>query len=278
MSTKRTGMLILLLVAVGVVIQWSIAKGSHENANELKLVWSDEFDSGTLPDAGKWGYDVGDGCPNVCGWGNNELQYYTANRESNARIENGHLIIEAHREPMGGKEYTSARLVSKHKGDWTYGKVVASAKLPKGLGVWPAIWMLPTDWKYGGWPASGEIDIMEHVGYMPDSLFGSIHTTRFNHVIGTQVTKGVYSTSLSDTFHEYGIEWDADKIDFLFDGVGFQTFQNIKEGPDAWPFDQSFHILLNMAVGGNWGGRKGVDTSIWPQQLIIDYVRVYQKR
>jgi beta-glucanase (GH16 family) len=278
MSTRGAVIVILLLVAVGVVIQLSIAKGSHGNAGDLKLVWSDEFDSGAWPDTTKWGYDVGDGCPNICGWGNNELQYYMANRASNARIENGHLIIEAHREPMGTKEYTSARLVSKHKGDWTYGKIVASAKLPKGLGVWPAIWMLPTDWKYGGWPASGEIDIMEHVGYMPDSLFGSIHTKRFNHIMGTQVTKGVYSTSLSDAFHEYGIEWDAEKIDFLFDGVVFQTFQNNKEGPDAWPFDQPFHLVLNMAVGGNWGGRKGVDTSIWPQQLIIDYVRVYQKK
>lgn len=278
MNTRGAVILILLLIAVGVVIQLSIAKGSHGNAGDLKLVWSDEFDSGPLPDTTKWGYDVGDGCPNICGWGNNELQYYMANRASNARIEKGHLIIEAHREPMGSKEYTSARMVSKHKGDWTYGKVVASAKLPKGLGVWPAIWMLPTDWKYGGWPASGEIDIMEHVGYMPDSLFGSIHTTRFNHVIGTQVTKGVYSTSLSDAFHEYAIEWDSEKIDFLFDGVVFQTFQNNKEGPDAWPFDQPFHLVLNMAVGGNWGGRKGVDTSIWPQQLIIDYVRVYQKK
>ena len=117
---------------------------------------------------------------------------------------------------------------------------------------------------------------MEHVGYMPDSLFGSIHTKRFNHVIGTQVTKGIYSNSLSDAFHEYAVEWSPDKIDFLFDGKVYQTFQNRNEGPDAWPFDQHFHLVLNMAVGGNWGGRKGVDTSIWPQQLIIDYVRVYQ--
>ena len=277
MNIKRTICLLLLLVAVGVAIQWSLAHNGNNQSGEWKLVWSDEFNEGVLPDEKKWGYDAGDGCPNNCGWGNNELQYYTANRKENARIENGQLIIEAHREMMGTKEYTSARMVSKQKGDWMYGKIVASAKLPKGLGVWPAFWMLPTAWVYGGWPASGEIDVMEHVGYMPDSIFGSIHTKRFNHVIGTQVTKGMYSSTLSDAFHEYAVEWSPDKIDFYFDGQLYQTFANQKEGPDAWPFDQPFHIILNMAVGGNWGGHKGVDTSIWPQRYYVDYVRVYQR-
>jgi beta-glucanase (GH16 family) len=275
MNIKRTVSVVLLVVAVGAAIQWSVARHGQGAKGEWKLVWSDEFDKGTMPDKTKWSYDIGDGCPQNCGWGNNELQYYTGS-SANGRIEDGHLIIEAHREPMGSKEYTSARLVSKHKGDWTYGKIVARAKLPKGLGVWPAIWMLPTEWLYGGWPASGEIDIMEHVGYMPDSLFGSVHTKRFNHVMGTQVTKGVYNTTLSDTFHEYGVEWTQDRIDFLFDGQVYLTFANKKEGPDAWPFDQSFHVILNMAVGGNWGGHKGVDTSIWPQRMYVDYVRVYQ--
>jgi beta-glucanase (GH16 family) len=241
-----------------------------------KLVWSDEFNQNGLPDSTKWGYDRGDGCPSVCGWGNNELEYYTVARQENARVENGMLIIEARKEKTHSKKYSSARLVTKNKGDWKYGKFEIKAKLPSGRGIWPAIWMLPTDWKYGGWPASGEIDIMENVGYLPDSMFSTAHSQRFNHSIGTQVTKGIFDNTLSTQFHTYGIEWDADKIDFFFDGVKFHSFVNRKEGFEAWPFDQRFHLLLNVAVGGNWGGKKGVDESIWPQRMEVDYVRVYQ--
>lgn len=133
---------------------WSASHRAHDQTSTVKLVWSDEFDHLGLPDSDRWGYDTGDGCPQNCGWGNNELQYYTSGRRENARVEKGHLIIEAHRETMGQREYTSARIVSKNKGDWTYGKIVARAKLPKGTGVWPAIWMLPTEWAYGGWPES----------------------------------------------------------------------------------------------------------------------------
>ncbi len=269
--------LLALLVAIVLLAGCSGAKSASAGQTKMRLVWSDEFNGAGLPDTTKWGYDAGDGCPNLCGWGNNELQYYTVNRAENARVENGYLVIEARREKMGTREYSSARMVSKHKGDWTYGRITARAKLPKGLGVWPAIWMLPTDWVYGGWPASGEIDIMENVGYMPDSVFGSVHTKRLNHSIGTQVTAGLLSTTLSSDFHEYGIEWDAEKIDFFFDGRKYLTFQNKHEGPDTWPFDRNFHLLLNIAVGGNWGGKMGVDTNIWPQKMLIDYVRVYQK-
>jgi beta-glucanase (GH16 family) len=245
-------------------------------AKRMKLVWADEFSKDGLPDSTRWGYDVGNGCPVNCGWGNNELQYYTSNREQNARVKDGHLIIEAHREKMGDMGYSSARLVSKKKGDWTYGRIDVRAKLPVGTGVWPAIWMLPTDWVYGGWPGSGEIDIMEHVGYIPDSIFGTVHTNLFNGMLGTQKSKGVASATISSEFHNYGIEWTADKIDFLFDDKVYSTFRNRHEGSDAWPFDLDFHLLLNIAVGGNWGGKMGVDTAIWPQQMIIDYVRVYQ--
>lgn len=252
------------------------SRPAAQKEEKMRLVWSEEFNYTGLPDSTKWIYDLGDGCPNLCGWGNNELQYYTARRLENARVENGNLIIEARREKTGTREYSSARMVSKHKGDWTYGRMVIRAKLPKGLGVWPAIWMLSTDWAYGGWPESGEIDIMENVGYMPDSIFGSIHTKRFNHLQGTQVTAGVHSATLSTDFHEYSIEWDAEKVDFLFDGQKYQTFRNKHEGPDAWPFDHNFHLILNIAVGGNWGGKMGVDTTIWPQQMLVDYVRVYR--
>lgn len=243
---------------------------------KARLVWSDEFNYTGLPDSAKWGYDIGDGCPNICGWGNNELQYYQANRLENARVENGCLVIEARQERAGNREYTSARLVSRKKGDWTYGKIVVRAKLPKGKGVWPAIWMLPTDWAYGNWPRSGEIDIMEHVGYLPDSIFGTLHTEQYNWMLGTQKSNAIYSATVSREFHEYGVEWDAEKINFLFDGRPFGQFHNRRAGIEAWPFDRNFHLLLNVAVGGNWGGKMGVDANIWPQKMLIDYVRVYQ--
>ncbi|MEP6793861.1 MAG: glycoside hydrolase family 16 protein [Saprospiraceae bacterium] len=273
---RLAGIILFSIICLSAVILWSASNIGSAQAKKTKLIWSDEFDTGFMPDTTKWNYDLGDGCPDLCGWGNNELQYYTSDRKENARIENGHLIIEARQEKMGSRDYTSARLTSKYKGDWTYGRINISAKLPKGLGVWPAIWMLPTDWAYGKWPASGEIDIMENVGYMPDSLFGTIHTKKFNGSIGTQVTKGIYSNTLSSAFHEYGIEWNEQKIDFLFEGKVYQTFKNNHEGSEAWPFDKDFHMMMNLTVGGNWGGKHGVDVSIWPQQLLVDYVRVYQ--
>jgi len=238
---------------------------------QKKLVWSDEFDKNGSPDTTKWGYDVGGK-----GWGNNELQFYTDHRKENASVSNGHLVIEARMENYKGRKYSSARMVSKNKGDWKYGRIEVRAKLPHGKGIWPAIWMLPTQWKYGGWPKSGEIDIMEFVGYMPDSLFGSVHTGLYNHSIGTQKTKGISLKDLATAFHVYAIEWTADKIDFLIDNKKFFEFKNEHTGTGAWPFDQEFHVILNIAVGGNWGGKYGVDDSIFPQRMEVDYVRVYQ--
>lgn len=241
-----------------------------------KLVWVDEFNYKGLPDSVKWNYDTARGCPQNCGWGNNELQYYTHKRLENARVENGNLVIEARKEKMGDAGYTSTRLVSKNKGDWKYGRFEIKAKIPAGKGMWPAIWMLPTHWEYGKWPHSGEIDIMENVGYYPDSLFGSIHTGAYNGMIGTQKTKGVLRTDLSTAFHVYAIEWTEEKISFFMDGKMYHEFLNNHTGSEAWPYDKYFHLLLNIAVGGNWGGKYGVDDAIFPQQMLIDYVRVYQ--
>jgi beta-glucanase (GH16 family) len=247
-------------------------------SSKLQLLWSDEFNYAGLPDSSKWSYDLGDGCPAICGWGNNELQYYTEKRAKNARVENGRLIIEAHREKTGTRDYSSVRLVSRSKGDWRYGRIEVRAKLPAGVGTWPAIWMLPTDWKYGGWPASGEIDIMEHVGYLPDSVFGSVHTAAFNHIIGTQSTQGIYLADCEKNYHVYGIDWSPDYVEFLVDGQAYHRFVNRQTGPDAWPFDQYFHLILNLAVGGNWGGKMGVREDIWPQRMEVDWVRVYGGR
>jgi beta-glucanase (GH16 family) len=235
-----------------------------------KLVWADEFNTNGLPDSTKWSYNSGGS-----GWGNNELQFYTARRKENVSARNGHLIIEARKEDFKSRKYTSARIVSKNKGDWKYGKIEVKAKLPKGRGIWPAIWMLPTKSAYGGWPKSGEIDVMEFVGYMPDSVFGSVHTGLYNHTIGTQRTKGVELKDLATAFHVYAIEWNENMISFLIDDKKFYEFKNERSGSGAWPFDQPFHIILNVAVGGNWGGKYGVDDSIFPQTMEIDYVRVY---
>jgi len=243
-----------------------------QSANQIswKLQWSDEFNGYGLPDSNYWSYDVGGH-----GWGNNELQYYTKADTGNTKIQDGCLWLTAKHEDKAGKAYTSARLVSKHKADFKYGRIEVRALLPKGIGLWPAIWMLPTDWKYGGWPKSGEIDIMEHVGYMPDSVFGSVHTNKFNHVIGTQKTKGIAVTNLYADFHVYAIEWTTQQIDFYLDNKRYYSFRNSGNGSDEWPFDQPFHVLLNIAVGGNWGGQKGVDNRSFPATMKVDYVRYY---
>lgn len=242
----------------------------------MKLVWSDEFTVDGMPDPKKWSYQIGDGCPDLCGWGNNELEYYTDSRKENARVQNGFLIIEAHKEKIESRDYSSAKLITKGKGDWTYGRIAIRAKLTKGKGVWPAIWMLPSDNTYGHWPRTGEIDIMEFVGYIPDTIYGSIHTQSFNHILGTQTTSGVYDATVSQDFHEYAIQWDEKSITFYFDNKPYQRFENNGSGVDAWPFDKPFHLILNVAVGGNWGGKMGVDENIWPQKMLVDWVRVYQ--
>lgn len=253
------------------------AKGYEYDYENLSydLVWSDEFDYEGLPDESKWNYDTGGH-----GWGNNELQYYT--NDKNAFVKDGKLIIEARKEEYEGMDYTSARLVSRGKGDWLYGKIEVSAKLPEGLGTWPAIWMLPTDWEYGNWPASGEIDIMEHVGYNQNTIHASIHTQSYYHSINTQKTATKVIPDVSTNFHTYSIEWLPDKIMAYIDGELYFTFEPTKYKANPtfkeWPFDKKMHLLLNIAVGGNWGGAKGMDESIYPVQMEIDYVRVYQSK
>jgi beta-glucanase (GH16 family) len=242
-----------------------------------KLVWADEFTTPGAPDPAKWNYDLGDGCPGVCGWGNNELEYYT-NDPKNVRVEGGYLIIEALKETVGGKPYSSTRMVSKEKGDWLYGKIEVRAKLPRGRGTWPAIWMLSTDWKYGGWPASGEIDIMEHVGYDPGVVHGTIHTETYNHSKGTQLEGKKVVTDCMDQFHVYAINWNKNFVEFYIDDTKYYSVtRNLSGDYKEWPFDQRFHLIMNVAVGGNWGGAQGVDETIWPQRMVVDYVRVYQE-
>ena len=238
-----------------------------------KLVWADEFNKAGLPDSAKWKYEVGGN-----GWGNNELQYYTARRSENARIENGKLIIEARKETYQNKNYTSARLITQGKQTWKYGRIEALAKLPKGLGTWPAIWMLGSNSSTTGWPTCGEIDIMEHVGYDEGVIHGTVHTEAYNHGKHTEKGDTLRVQNVTTDFHLYAIEWTASQIDFFIDKQKFYSVKksDLGEGVAQWPFDQPFFLILNVAVGGNWGGKNGVDETIWPQRMEIDYVRVYQ--
>jgi len=249
-----------------------------QSVGRWRLVWFDEFTYKGLPDPARWGYDVGGE-----GWGNQELQFYTDQRKENARVENGHLVVEARREVWQKREYTSARLVSKGKGEWTFGRVEVRAKLPSGRGTWPAIWMLPSLKTYGngGWPDNGEIDVMEHVGFDPDVVHGSVHTRAYYHSIGTQKTGKVDVRNARSGFNVYAVEWRPEEIRWFVNDQHYFTFKNerlsnAKADYRQWPFDKPFHLILNVAVGGTWGGSKGVDESIWPQQMVVDYVRVYQ--
>ena len=235
-----------------------------------RLVWWDDFE-GTEPDTTRWSYVI---WPPY--WSNRELQSYTHSSE-NVRIENGCLVITARKEADGEAAYTSGRLVTKSKGDWKYGKVEVRAKLPAGRGVWPAIWMLPTDNVYGGWPRSGEIDIMEFVGFEIDTVHATIHTEAYNHKKKTDIGSPIKLPVSEDGFHVYGCVWTSERLDFFVDGILYHSFSNDGRGDyKTWPFDQRFHLVLNLAVGGSWGGMKGVDDKIFPQHFYIDWVRIYQ--
>ena len=242
-----------------------------------QLIWSDEFETAGSPDPEKWTYDLGDGCPNVCGWGNNERQTYT-NSAQNVRVEGGNLVIEALQLSAADSTYSSARIKSKGKGYWQGGYIEVRAQLPLGRGTWPAIWMLPENNKYGGWPRSGEIDIMEHVGYDQNVIHGTIHTEAYNHRKGTQIGQQKNIPGASEEFHTYSINWTDNKIEWFIDGKKYHTVKNDGSGYAGWPFDEPFHLIMNVAVGGNWGGKYGIDKTVWPQKMLIDYVRVYDHK
>ncbi len=244
------------------------------NQTNWVLVWNDEFEAEGLPDPQKWSYNVGGD-----GWGNNELQYYTENRSENARTQQDFLVIEARKENYESRNYTSARLVSRGKGDWTYGRFEVRAVLPTGRGTWPAIWMLPTEWNYGngGWPDNGEIDVMEHVGFNPGVVHASIHTGAYNWPENTQKTSTINVPDARTNFHVYTMEWYPDSLCMFVDSTKYFTFRKESDDWRVWPFNKNFHFILNIAVGGNWGGQQGVDDNIFPARMLIDYVRVYKK-
>lgn len=239
-----------------------------------KLVWSDEFKADGLPDPSKWVYDTG---ANKHGWYNNEKQYYSAARLQNSRVSHGKLIITARKEDMtsaadyGGQHYTSARLITRGKSSWTYGFVEVRAKLPKGVGSWPAIWMLGTR---GGWPACGETDIMEQVGNKPTTILGTLHMQAAfaDHGIGGKIE----IRDADSAFHNYQVLWTHESISFSVDGKVYKTYHNPGKGVASWPFDQPQFLILNLAIGGNLTSGV-IDDHAFPMHFEIEYARVYQK-
>lgn len=267
-----------LLISCAVILLGlsSCNKWLGKGQTNLELVWADEFKGQEPPNEDKWAYDLATGGN---GWGNQEKQYYT-DRARNVRLVGGKLIIEAHKEDYKGSKFTSARVVTRGKQSWGPGhRILVRAKLPSGRGTWPAIWMLGDNLPEAGWPLGGEIDIMEHVGFNPDSIFGTVHTKAFNHVLGTQDGGATSAKDLETNFHIYSIDWHADRIEFQLDGKTYHTFVKREDaGVDEWPFDAPQHLVMNLAVGGSWGGRKGVDETIWPCRLVVDWVRVYKHK
>jgi beta-glucanase (GH16 family) len=269
---KRFLKLTVMLVWLAAVAPCGPAEDAA--AGDWKLVWSDEFNQpdGSLPDASKWSFETGGN-----GWGNGEMEYYTA-RTNNARIEDGKLVIEARPENFGGKTITSARLLTKGKCDWTYGRIEARIKIPFGQGIWPAFWMMGTNIDAVSWPACGEIDIMENIGREPGTVHGTVHGPGYSgsHGIGGPFTLPG-GAALADDFHVYGIEWTTNRIDWYIDGRTYFSITPARLPVNGrWAFDQSKFVLLNLAVGGGWSGYPDATTS-YPQRMLVDYVRVYQR-
>jgi len=241
-----------------------------------ELVWHDEF-NGEAIDPTKWEHEV-----NAQGGGNNELQYYTA-RSQNSWIEDSIMVIQALKETYTGtegtREYTSARLRTKDKGDWKYGRFDIRAKLPYGQGLWPAIWMLPTDWLFGGWAASGEIDIVELIGNEPQKVYGTLHYGgTYPNNVHTGDSYSLANGNFAIDFHTFSLEWDTTQFRWYVDNILYSTQTSWYSESSAYPapFDQYFHLLLNVAVGGNWPGNPD-NTTLFPQRMEVDYVRVYRK-
>lgn len=261
---------------------WAITS----QAQPWKLVWSDEFNHPGIPDPAKWDFETGF-------IRNNEAQIYT---RENARVENGMLVIEARKQHYRNPDYdpnargggrggrnreyaaiTSASLTTRGKASWTHGRIEVRAKLPAGRGVWPAIWLLGNNIGEVGWPRCGEVDIMEFVGFDPGVIHANIHTAKYNHIKSNGKGSQITIPDASTAFHVYAVEWDKEHMDFFVDDHKYFTYRNEGTGTEAWPYDQPQYLMINLAIGGDWGAAKGIDDSIFPQRYYIDYVRVYQK-
>jgi len=283
MAYKRTGMVLVVIPALLLASCGgsSATSSSSPTAKQWTLVWSEEFDgtNGSSPDATKWNFDIGVG---EDGWGNNELEYYTS-RTQNAYLQDGMLVIQALKETYTGQDgitcdYTSARLNTAGRYQLTYGRVDARIKIPYGQGLWPAFWMLGNDFGQVDWPFCGEIDIMENIGREPATIHGTIHGPGYSDsgLTGSYTLSG--SQRFADDFHVFAVEWEQSEIRFYVDSILYQTVTpaDLPAG-SSWVFDHPFFILLNVAVGGDWPGSPNAST-VFPQTMTVDYVRVYQPK
>jgi beta-glucanase (GH16 family) len=272
-SEKRALAVASVCVAsiVGVFVANLGANSAHAHSQTAKanwvLTWSDEFDGpdGSAPDPKKWITETGGG-----GWGNKELEYYTA-RRNNSRVEKGNLVIEALQEKFTGpdgvtRDYSSARLKTER------------IRIPSGQGMWPAFWMLGDNISIVGWPACGEIDIMENVGSEPARILGSLHGPGFSGANSLHAPYVVHNGKVADDFHVFAVEWEPQEIRFYVDGQLYETRTPADLPPKArWPFDHPFFVIMNVAVGGNWPGSPDASTK-FPQQMLVDYVRIYSHK
>ena len=236
-----------------------------------KLAWNDEFKSGRAPNPAKWGYEEGY-------IRNNEAQYYTKGRLENARIEHGKLVIEGRLDNWEGKKITSASITTEGKKEFLYGRIEVRAKIPTGKGTWPAIWTLGPTIHSVGWPKCGELDILENVGFDPSRVHANIHCDAYNHVKRTGKGNSIDAGKPWEDFHVYAIEWYRDRIEFFYDDIRYNIFRKEAEDDSKWPFDKPQFLILNLAIGGAWGGSQGIDESLFPHRFEIDYVRYYTER
>lgn len=251
---------------LGFFIYALILIASCSDAQEL--IFEEQFEGNQLSEE-FWNYELGDGCPNLCGWGNNERQIYT---KKNVEVSNGNLIITASK---NNTLYESGRITTKKKIEFQYGTVEVRAKLPEGHGLWPAIWMLGNDIDTNTWPGCGEIDIMEYVGREPSIIYTSLHTPdSFGDTLNSKKTT---IDNIEEGFHTYKTNWTKESITFYIDGTEVYSFSPDEKNDKTWPFDKPFYVLINMAIGGNFGGPE-VDDSIFPREFIIDYVKIYKSK
>jgi beta-glucanase (GH16 family) len=266
-SSRQAARVILVAIAAAAL---GMSCGTPSPRPSAKLVWSEEFETAGAPDPASWGYETGQ-------IRNQEAQYYMEGRPENARVENGCLVIEARREDYGMAHYTSASLNTLGKREFFRGRIEVRARIPTGRGSWPAIWMMGTNIPTAGWPECGEIDIMENVGYEPDTIYATVHTPGSVNDPGRVVKGGhIDVTRPFDDFHVYAVEWREDRLEFSCDDVRYFSYAKDDRYPAYWRFDRPFYLLLNLAIGGTWGGAQGIDDAIFPLRYDIDYVRYYR--
>jgi beta-glucanase (GH16 family) len=241
------------------------------DASKWTLEWADEFDQDGAPDPTKWSYEEGF-------IRNQEKQYYMRDRRENARVENGKLVITALKDGPADRPISSASLITRGKKEFLYGRIEARAKVPTGRGTWPAIWTLGTNIDQVGWPRCGELDILEHVGYDPNGIHTNVHVEAYNHTKGNGRGNRIEHKDPHTEFHVFAVEWTPEKVEFFFNDLRYLVYYKESNDEAVWPFDKPHYLIMNLAIGGAWGGVQGVDESLLPHRFEIDYVRYYKPK